>query len=316
MKIRTLLLTTAAFALFYFAAGACFLRYGIESRVLPRVAPSAQTAAPPFLRISGGDGNAMLVRRYGTPKAGCVVFFPGQHGNISTYKKNLFPAFTAQGIAVLVVAYPGQNGAPGTPRHLHDIMVLAAQATASAQATCPGHQVVLYGRSLGSMVAAYAAAEVHPTGLVLESAAPSFSSAIRLRLNARWYLAPLTLLPVATLLPHDYSLAEALSGTHAMPAVVFQGTADDETPLPALQAAGVPGNLRLVVVPGGTHSTTDLLARNRITRTALAMLRAQHNQEPVHDRSASPESPVRPGSAIPARRFSTTEGLVKPEVPE
>ena len=112
-------------------------------------------------------------------------------------------------------------------------------------------------------------------GLILESAAPSFSSAIRLRLTSRWYLAPLALLPVSRLLTHDYSLAEALSSTLDVPAVVFQGTADSETPLSVLRAAGVPGNLKLVVVSGGAHSTTYLLARGRIIQATLSMLRSQ-----------------------------------------
>lgn len=274
MRTRTLLVTVAAFVFLYFVVGAYLLRFALEPLVLPHVTPSAHTTAPLFLRINGDDGNAMLVRRYGTPKVGCVVFFPGQHGVISAYEKNLFPAFSAQGIAVLAVAYPGQNGAPGTP-HLPEILALAAQVAASAQAVCPGHRVVVYGRSLGSMVAAYAASRSHPAGLILESAAPSFSSAIRLRLNSRWYLAPLALLPVSRLLAHDYSLAEALSSTLDVPTVVFQGTADSETPLSVLRAGGVPGNLRLVVVSGGAHSTTYLLARDRIIQTIRSMLRAQ-----------------------------------------
>ena len=276
MRLRRLLFTVAAFVSLYFVAGACLLRFALGSLVLPRVAPLADMTAPQFVRISGDDGNAMLVRRYGTPTVGCVVFFPGQHGILSKYKENLFPAFTAQGIAVLAVAYPGQNGAPGTLHHLHEIIALAAQVVATAQARCPGHRVVVYGRSFGSMVAAYAAARSHPTGLIIESAAPSFSSAIRLRLNARWYLAPLTLLPVSRLLPHDYSLAEARSSPQGAPAVVFQGTADSETPLSDLRAAGVPANLQLVVVSGGTHSTNYLLARDRIVEIALAMLQAPH----------------------------------------
>jgi pimeloyl-ACP methyl ester carboxylesterase len=274
MRIRILLLMIATFAFLYFAVGAYVLRYALEPMVLPPVAVSTHTDVPLFLRISGDDGNVMLVRRYGTPKLGCVVFFPGQHGLISAYESNLFPAFSAQGIAVLAVAYPGQNGAPGVP-HLPEILTLATQVVASAQATCPGHRVVVYGRSLGSMVAAYAAMRSHPTGLVLESAAPTFSSAIRLRLNARWYLAPLALLPVSKLLIHDYSLAEALPNTLDVRAVVFQGTADSETPLSALEAAGVPANLRLVAVSGGAHSTTYMLARDRLVQTTLSMLRAQ-----------------------------------------
>ena len=272
VKLRALLITVATFVLVYFAAGACLLRFALEPLVLPHVASSTRATAPLFLRISGADGNAMLVRRHATPTVGCVVFFPGQHGLISAYEKHLFPGFSAQGIAVLAVAYPGQNGASGTP-HLPEIVALATQVVASAQATCPGHRVVVYGRSLGSMVAAYVAARSHPAGLILESAAPSVSSAIRVRLNSRWYLAPMALLPVSGLLAHDYSLAEALSNMRDVPAVVFQGAEDSRTPLAALRAAGVPDNLRLVVVAGGTHSNTDLLARERMMRMALSMLR-------------------------------------------
>lgn len=276
MRIRTLLLTIAALTLLYFAAGACLLRFALEPLVLPRVGASAHATAPLFLRIGSDDGNAMLVRRYGTPRVGCVVFFPGQHGLIPEYEKALFPAFSAQGIAVLAVAYPGQDGAPGTSR-LSGILALATQVTASAQAACPDHRIVVYGRSLGAMVAAYAAGRTHPAGLILESAAPAFSSAIRLRLSARWYLAPLALLPVSRLLAHDYALAEALPDALDVPPVVFQGARDDETPLVALQTGAMPGNLRLVVVPGGTHSTTYLLARERMVQTALSMLRAQRD---------------------------------------
>ena len=273
MRIRTLLITAAVFGLVYFTVGACVLRFALEPLVWPHVASSARTTTPLFLRIGGDDGNAMLVRRYGAAKVGCVVFLPGQHGMVSTYETHLFPAFSARGIAVLAVAYPGQNGVSGTS-HLPEVLALATQVVASAQATCPNHMVVVYGRSLGSMVAAYVAEKSHPSGLILESAAPSFSSAIRVRLHSRWYLAPMALLPVSRLLAHDYSLSEALSSTRGMPAVVFQGTADSETPLSVLRAAGMPSNLRLVVVSGGTHSTTDLLARDRMIQTALSMLRA------------------------------------------
>lgn len=276
MRIRALLLTLAAFVFLYFAAGASLLRFALDPLVLPHVAPSARTTAPLFLRISGDDGDAMLVRRHGTPSVGCVVFFPGQHGLIPAYEKNLFPAFSDRGIAVLAVSYPGQNGAPGKP-HLPEILTLAAQVIASAQATCPGHRVVVYGRSLGAMVAAYAADRSHPTGLILESAAPSFSSAIRVQLKSRWYLAPLARLPVSRLLTHDYSLAEARPGTLDVPAVLFQGSADSETPLSVLRAAGVPANLRLVVVAGGAHSTTYLLGRDRIVQATVSMLQAQRS---------------------------------------
>lgn len=273
MRIRGLLLTASAGLLLYFVSAACLLRYALDPRVLPHVAGSASAATPLALRIRGDDGNALLVRRYGTPTRGCVVFFPGQHGLLPAYEQQFFPAFLAEGIGVLAVAYPGQNGAPGAPR-LPEILQLATRTLAYAKTVCPGHRVVVYGRSLGAMVAACAAEKSDLNGVILESAAPSFSSAIRRQLNARWYLAPLGLLPISRLLAHDYSLAVALSKTRDTPVVVFQGTADHETPLADLPALDVPGHLQLVAVSGGTHSTTYLRAREQIVRTALSMLRA------------------------------------------
>ena len=44
--------------------------------VLTHVAPSAPVIAPLFLQVSGDHGNIMLVRRHGSPTAGCIVFFP------------------------------------------------------------------------------------------------------------------------------------------------------------------------------------------------------------------------------------------------
>lgn len=84
---------TSAGLLLYFVAGACLLRFALDPLVLPHVDLPAHAIAPLSLRIGGDDGNVILVRRYGTAKLGCVVFFPGQHGLISTYERHLFPAF-------------------------------------------------------------------------------------------------------------------------------------------------------------------------------------------------------------------------------
>lgn len=273
MSVRTLLISIVALVLLYFGAGAWVLRSGLDRWVLPRVGNAAPSAAPFFLHISSENGNEMSVRRHGTATAGCVVFFPGQPGLVPAYEKQLFPAFSAQGISVLAVAYPGQDGATGTAK-LDQILALATQVADAAEAQCPNHRVVIYGRSLGAMVAAYVAGRAHPAGLILESAAPSLSSAIRIRLSARWYLAPMTLLPVSRLLAHDYSLTEALAKIGDVPSVVFQGTADSQTPLSALRAAGLTGHLRVMPVSGGTHSTTDILAREQMVQAALAMLQA------------------------------------------
>ena len=211
MKIRSILGMLVALVLIYFACGTYVLRYQLDSLLFPQTTPSIRAKAPVFQRISS-NGNVMLIRRYGIARVGCVLFFPGQHGSSIAYETDLFPAFTAQGVAVLAIAYPGQDGAPGRS-NLQEVQALASRAVVAARRACPDQTVVLYGRSLGSMVAAYSAGKHHPAGLILEGAAPTLSSAIQLKLRSRWYLAPLALLPVSRLLANDYSLGEALTST-------------------------------------------------------------------------------------------------------
>lgn len=273
MKFPRILVIAVGLVVLYFAVGAYVLRFRLEPLVLPHTSASSATSGLVVARIERPSG-AILVRRYGTGRVGCVLFFPGQHGNLPTYESELFPAFTANGVAVLAIAYPGQDGAPGTAS-LDQTLALATRAVAAARATCPNHRVVLYGRSLGTMVSAYSTRGQQLVGLILEGAAPSLSAAVRSRLRTRIYLAPLAVLPLSALLSHDYSLAEALPTTRRFPVVAFQGTADRETPSSALESSAARRPLRIIAVPGGTHSTTYRLARKQIVQVALSMLRQQ-----------------------------------------
>lgn len=255
----------------YFCAGIYVLRFHLEPLLVPRADAPTLPSIPPLQSI-GGHEETLLVRRYGVPRVGCVLFFPGQHGSIPGYDTQLFPAFTGHGIAVLAVAYPGQDGAPGA-LDLKQMRALGMRTLAAASAICGEHRVIVYGRSLGSMVAAYSVASHQPAGLILEGTTPSLASAIRLRLRVHWYLAPLAALPVSTLLAHDFSLKEALSQTPLKQAVAFQGTADSETPLSALRITPGLEKLRIVEVRGGTHSTTYRLAEHQMVEMAESMLR-------------------------------------------
>ncbi|MDQ6648479.1 MAG: hypothetical protein M3Y93_14850 [Pseudomonadota bacterium] len=79
---------------------------------------------------------------------------------------------------------------------------------------------------------------------------------------------------MSKLLRHDYSLAEALTATLSFPVVVFQGTADEQTPMGLLRPAGaIPAGARLVPVPGGTHSDTYRLVLKDYVDVALRMIR-------------------------------------------
>jgi alpha-beta hydrolase superfamily lysophospholipase len=68
-------------------------------------------------------------------------------------------------------------------------------------------------------------------------------------------------------------LADALSRTPGVPVVVFQGTADAQTPLRDLmREPGLEGRVRLIAVPGATHSNTYRVALDSYVQVILEML--------------------------------------------
>ena len=269
--VAVLLLVTACVAT---AVG--LLRFELDRLLFPRTSPpAASSALTEAFRLPGRDGAAMIVRRFDRelagPGHGCVVWFPGHLGGVDRYARELFPDFEKAGLVVYAVAYPGQDGAPG-PARLDDVQAAAATAVASVAARCGRDETVVAGRSLGAMVAAYAAGSAPSAGLVLESASPSLSAGIRGALREHLLLQPLASLPIERIVPHDFSLAEALpSGLHV---VVFQGSADTRTPLADLRGeAGNAERMAIVEVAGGTHADTLLRARTAMISAMLGMIR-------------------------------------------
>jgi hypothetical protein len=94
--------TCLAVAVLYVAFIAGILRFGIDRLAIPASA-SAYVTPDALTRVAGSSGNEVLIRRYGKPDLGCVVFFPGQHGNAPRYDLRLFRTFTAEGIAVFAL---------------------------------------------------------------------------------------------------------------------------------------------------------------------------------------------------------------------
>ena len=266
----------AGSAVAYVAAAAILLRFELDGLLFAQgPPPTVSRAFTQAFRLPGHDGAAMIVRRFdrgaAQPRHGCVVYFPGHQGGLDRYANELFPDFENAGLDVYAVAYPGQDGAPGRAR-IDDVQALAATAVAMVIGTCGRAHTVVVGRSLGAMIAAYAAGAMSPAGLVMESASPSLSAGIRGSLRGRWFLRPLALLPIERIVKHDFSLAEALpSDLHA---AVFQGSADARTPLADFRSD--PGGLErlpIIVVAGGTHADTLRHAKQAMIATALGMIR-------------------------------------------
>ncbi len=92
-----------------------------------------------------------------------MIFFHG-NGAGTTYFREFGMRLHAQGWGVVLAAYPGYSGNPGTPTE--DNLIAAARATIAA---AHADRVILWGHSLGSGVAARMAAEGRALGLVLEA---------------------------------------------------------------------------------------------------------------------------------------------------
>jgi pimeloyl-ACP methyl ester carboxylesterase len=186
------------------------------------------------------------------------------------YEQAVVPQLLRRDLRVYLIAYPGQFGSDSAAP-LGELRSLAGAAIEQVARECSSPKLVIVGRSLGSMIAAYAAQRGHAAGLVLESTSPRFSTFLRTNLRARWYLWPLVLLPVQRLLKEDYSLNAALTGIHR-PVVIFQGTKDELTPISDLATESFPQNVKVISVENATHSNTFSLALPQYVATILDML--------------------------------------------
>ena len=103
-----------------------------------------------------------------------LLFFHGNAGNIS-HRGESIAIFHRLGLDVLIIDYRGYGRSQGVPSEdgLYRDARAAWRWITEDRGVAPA-DIVLFGRSLGGVVAAQLAAEVEPEGLILES---SFSSA-------------------------------------------------------------------------------------------------------------------------------------------
>jgi fermentation-respiration switch protein FrsA (DUF1100 family) len=87
----------------------------------------------------------------------------------------------------------------------------------------------------------------------------------------------------------DYSLAQALRSSAAVPLLVFQGTQDQQTPLEPLRAEfPLPRWACIIAVPGATHQDTYIVASEAIMAAVKSFLnRSKPNSSFEVDGSAT-----------------------------
>ena len=188
------------------------------------------------------------------------------HGNGSAVFSNhdIFRDLMAAGYGVWSVGYPGYPGSQGKPTE--EALVTAAERQYDlllAQGVMP-ENIVFYGTSLGSGVAAQLAAKHRPALLVMDA---PFNSVLDMgRKQVPW-------LPVGLLMKDRFESDKALANLD-MPLIWIHGTADRIIPLAQGQKLydGYGGPKTAHIIEGGQHTNLWFLGGRDIVLEALASL--------------------------------------------
>jgi acetyl esterase/lipase len=227
---------------------------------------SGPTHEDRLINVPVAADRSTLIRQYGGAR-NCVIFFPGQHGGISTYERILFPAIRQAGAAIYALSYPGQDGAQGRSHRatiLKDVAV--AIAAIGRETSCQPNNAVFVGRSLGASVAVYAAQDTQPKGILLDGVGLTLTDAIHAAIERHTLMRPWVLLPL-TRVVQDESLVPVIRSLKAIPIVIFQGTNDQVTPFMETQARlAHEDNVRFFAVNGAAHNNAYMLAQDAYTK--------------------------------------------------
>jgi len=152
----------------------------------PALPAAAQLPQVQAVTLATADGERLVAwwRPPPQPGAPVVLYLHGNGGHLAT-RSGRFGWFESQGLGLLAVSWRGYGGSTGRPSEA-GLMADAAAAwqalTAAADTTLPGRdtalppaQVLVFGESLGTLVAVKLAAQVQPGAVVLDSA---FSSVL------------------------------------------------------------------------------------------------------------------------------------------
>ena len=176
-------------------------------------------------------------------RRGAVLYFHGNRDHLQRWGA-MHRDFTSRGFDFIAPDYRGYGKSSGEPseRALYEDARLVYDWL---RRDYPAHQLVLYGRSLGTGVATFLAAHVQARILVLETPFDNIGGLLASYLRR-------TTLPFrpAFFFPNDRHLRQT-----ELPALLFHGTADRVVPYKSatrLQTCLKPGD-EFVTLPGGTH---------------------------------------------------------------
>jgi uncharacterized protein len=199
------------------------------------------------LALTTADGERLHAWHLARPDAHAdVVYFHGNGGNLSVWSDVLVELWR-QGFDVLAIDYRGYGLSTGTPSEqglYRDVD--ATLRFVDERPHARSRPLIYWGRSLGTVMAAYAASRRAPDGIVLESGFPSMRSVLETN-PVMWVLSWGSSYRMPTV--------DWMAGVR-QPTLVLHGDRDSVIPYRLGQRlyAALPGPKTFVTLPGGEHN--------------------------------------------------------------
>lgn len=186
------------------------------------------------------------------------------HGNGSAVYSNhdIFRDLMGAGYGVWSVGYPGYPGSEGKPSQEALVTAAERQYDLLLAKGVKSENIIFYGTSLGSGVAAQLAAKHKPALLIMDA---PFNSVLDMgRKQVPW-------LPVSLLMKDKFQSDKALAGL-GVPLIWIHGTADRVIPISQGQKLydGYDGPKSAHIIEGGQHTNLWFLGGREIVLSALA----------------------------------------------
>lgn len=259
------LIIFAAFALYLIAAAALFM---VQRKLLyfpPSLYLTPDAVGVSMEEIVYSDDLLSVTGWYGAPAVEGNKVVMVFHGNGSAVFSNpdIFQDLMNAGYGVWSVGYPGYPGSTGRPTQKALVTAAKRQYDLLLETGVKAEDIVFYGTSLGSGVAAQLAAKHQPALLVMD--APFNSTLDMGRKQVPW-------LPLSLLMKDTFQSDQALTGLN-VPLIWIHGTADRVIPLSQGQKLfdGYSGPKTGHVIRNGQHNNLWFLGGREIVLAALAV---------------------------------------------
>lgn len=177
-----------------------------------------------------------------------IVYFHGNAGNMGD-RSDKFKTFADAGYGIMAISYSGYYGSSGSSSEKSLINNAKAALDYLYQQGYEPNDIILFGESLGSGIAAQLAAGTKFFAVILESPYSSIASVAK---NFCWFL------PINLLLKDRFESVKYLPKATS-PVIIFHGTADLTVPYSEGQKvfAAIKSLKKMVTVKGAGHVSFD-----------------------------------------------------------